>query len=260
MKDTPAERGPDKRHSRQDHPHHRSIWTAYGDVRMGDFSKEGTDYWAVGKDKGLEKVTKIVRVESGPVFGLIEANIDWVTAAGKKELAETRTYRFFKTPDGQRMIDVKVVFKFTEGDVMFADTKEGGIVALRVAISMDEQTAGKMYNSEGKVGEKECWGKHAAWCDYVGPVDGKTVGIAVFDAKTNYGHPQPWHIRAYGLYAANPFGLKSFGEKASGAHTFKKGAAAEFNYRILIHDGDTKQAKVAEQYRLYSEPAKVTAK
>jgi hypothetical protein len=260
MKDVPEERGPDKRHTRQDHPHHQSIWTAYGDVRLGDFSKEGTDYWTVGKGKGQQKVTKITRVQSGPVFGLIQADIDWVNAAGKKELSETRTYRFYKTGDDERIIDVRVVFKFTEGDVMFADTKEGGIVSLRLAVSMDEQTAGKMFNSNGKAGEKECWGKHAAWCDYVGPVDGQTVGIAVFDAKNNFGHPQPWHIRAYGLYAANPFGLRAFGEKKSGAHTFKKGETAEFNYRLLIHKGDTQQAKVAEQYRVYTEPAKVTVK
>ncbi len=96
MKDLPEERAQGKRKSRQDHPHHRSIWTAYGDVRLGDFDKVGTDYWAVGKGKGLQKVTKIAAVQSGPVFGLIEADIDWTNAAGKKELSETRTYRFFK--------------------------------------------------------------------------------------------------------------------------------------------------------------------
>jgi hypothetical protein len=257
MKDVPEERGHNRRTNRQDHPHHRSIWTAHGDVRLGDFDRPGTDYWTQGKGKGVEKVARIVRTVSGPVFGLIEADIDWINAAGKKELSETRTYRFYKDGQDQRTIDLKVVFKFTQGDVMFADTKESGIVSLRLAVSMDEQTAGKMCNSNGRVGERQCWGKHAAWCDYVGPIDGQTIGIAVFDAKTNFGHPTPWHIRAYGLYAANPFGLHAFGEQTDGSHIFKKGETTEFNYRILIHKGDTKQAHVADEYRIYTEPAKV---
>jgi hypothetical protein len=91
-------------------------------------------------------------------------------------------------------------------------------------------------------------------------VENRTVGIAVFDAPTNFGHPVSWHIRAYGLYAANPFGLKAFGQNQDGAHTWKKGETAEFNYRILIHAGDTKQAKIAEQYGLYVGAANVVTK
>lgn len=260
MEDVKEERGTSKKDTRQDHPHHRSIWTAHGDVRTGDYAKKGTDYWAVGKNCGLEKVTKIVSTTSGPVFGRIVADVDWVTAAGKKELSDTRTYTFYKTNENYRVIDYKIVFKFTEGDVMFADTKEGGIVSLRVATSMDEQTAGHMVNSAGGKGEKECWGKPADWCDYYGPVDGQTVGIMVMDAKTNWRHPQTWHIRAYGLYTANPFGLKAFGENKEGSKTWKKGETAEFNYRILIHKGDTAAVKAPEKYQVYSGEAKVTLK
>lgn len=257
---------------RHDHPHHRSIWTAHGDVRLGKFDEHGTDYWAQGSNKGLEKVTRIVRTASGPVFGLIEADIDWVTPAGKKELSETRTYRFYRTTEDERIIDVRVVFKFTEGDVMFADTKEGGILSLRVATSMDEESkkGGKMVNSRGQVGEEQCWGQPAEWCDYVGPVDGQTVGIAVFDAKANFRHPTRWHIRGYGLYTANPFMAGSVTSQQkkknpdvkvlNDSHTWKKGDTEEFNYRVLIHKGDTKAGRVAEHYRAYAEPPKLSLK
>lgn len=248
MKDTDAE----KSKKRQDHPHHRSIWTAHGDVRLGH-AKSGTDYWAQGSDKGLQKVRRIVRTVSGPVFGEIEADIDWVTAAGKKELSETRTYRFYRAPADHRVVDIRVAFRFTEGDVTFADTKEGGIVSLRTAITMDEISGGKMVNARGQTGMKACWGKPAEWCDYVGPVDGQTVGIAVMDAKTNFRHPTTWHIRDYGLYTANPFGLKAFDRKnEDGSKTWKQGEAVAFNYRILIHKGDTGAARVAEHYQAYT--------
>ena len=59
---------------------------------------------------------------------------------------------FYKTNDNYRVIDLKIVFKFTEGDVTFADTKEGGIVSLRIATSMDQIGGGHMVNSAGQKG------------------------------------------------------------------------------------------------------------
>jgi hypothetical protein len=277
MKDNPVE----KENKRQDHPHHRSLWCAHGDIRTGDMSKPGADYWSEHKDTPIDQVAhqvlKKVKLTSGPVFGQIDAEIDWINAAGKKDFTELRTYTFF-AGEGLRFIDVKNVFKFDDQDVMFGDTKEGGIVALRTAVTIDEvgiqkpeRLHGERFNSEGKTGQA-CWGEPANWCDYVGPLLGdKTVGIAIMDFPKNYGHPVHWHIRDYGLYTANPFGLAEFAEgiakeakKAppadvkSGAHTFKKGETAEFNYRILIHKDDLKSANVPEQWKLYSDPPKFT--
>jgi len=261
MKDNPVE----KDNKRQDHPHHRSIWCAHGDVRTKDLTKAGaTNYWDEGEPstKGRQVLKRIVRTVSGPVFGQIEAEIDWTTPAGERQISEVRTYTFFADA-ASRIIDARNVFRFSDSDVMFGDTKEGGIVALRVAVTMDEKGItkpealhGRMTNSSGGVGKDECWGKSAAWCDYVGPVNGKTVGIAVFDHPRNFRHPTHWHIRDYGLYTANPFGLSEFvGKDQNGSHTWKKGETAEFNYRIIIHEGDTKAARVADQWRLYAQAA-----
>ena len=121
---------------------------------------------------------------------------------------------------------------------------------------------GKMVNSNGGTGAKECWGKSAAWCDYVGPLQGETVGVAVLDHPKNPRHPTTWHIRDYGLYTANPFGLRDFtGDKSKdGSQTWKKGETAEFNYRIIIHKGDTQAAKIAEAWKLYESSPKLSTK
>ncbi|MHC4798530.1 MAG: DUF6807 domain-containing protein, partial [Planctomycetota bacterium] len=249
---------------RRDHPHHQSIWTAWGDVRTKDFAKAGTNYWHRPSKKkknhntGYQKLKQIVYVTGGPVFGQLQAEIEWYANDRRREFAEIRTYTFFRAHQTCRIIDQKNVFKFNDGEVMFADTKEGGIACLRIAVSMDEIGGGKMFNSRGGVGAKQCWGKAAEWCDYVGPVQDQTVGIAVMDAKSNYGHPTRWHIRDYGLYTANPFGLSYFvGKQQNGSKTWKKGESAEFNYRIFIHQGDTKTSRVADQYRNYTEPMKI---
>ncbi|MCL2330475.1 MAG: PmoA family protein [Phycisphaerae bacterium] len=286
MKDTEIERD----NIRQDHPHHRSMWTAFGDVRIKDFDKPGYNFWS---EPGAEKVagaaaasqtegerpkpqllpkhvvTKINRMVSGPVFGQIEAEIEWRTPEGVRVLTETRTYTFFAGDKDERIIDQANVLKFNDMDVKFGDTKEGGILSLRLAVTMDEtgvkkpkELHGQVVNSEGGVGSKECWGKRANWCDYVGPLDGQTVGVAVFDNPKNFRHPTRWHVRYYGLYTANPFGESDFTEDKSkdGSHMFKKGESVEFNYRVIIHKADTKAAQIDRQWDLYSSPPEVTAK
>ncbi len=255
-RDYPMTDNPDeKRLERQDHPHHRSIWTAHGDIRTRDFAKaEEANNWHESPTADVQKVRRVVRAESGPVFGRIEAEIDWMTAAGDpKQLTERRTYTFFRGNDDLRVIDARIALHFTERDVLFADTKEGGILSLRTAVTMDEVGGGRMCNARGQVGEQQCWGKPAEWCDYVGPVGGETVGIAIFDSPRNFRHPTRWHIRGYGLFTANPFGLSHFdGPGHDGSKRWEKGESVTFDYRIVIHRGDTDAARVADQYALYT--------
>ena len=276
MKDNPIEK--DQPKTRQDHHHHRSIWCAHGVVRTDNF--DGTaNYWHEPEPakQDRQKLKRIVRTASGMVFGQIEAEIEWVTRTGVRQFTELRTYTFFAGKN-ERIIDVRNVFKFTDSDATFGDTKEGGILSIRTAVMLDEQGIKKpkemhgqmtnIHGQKGEKGEKGCWGKPAAWCDYVGPVFSddadkvSTVGIAVFDHPKNFRHPARWHIRGYGLYTANPFGWSDFMRDKSkdGSHTWKKGKTAEFNYRILIHKGDTRAARVADHWTLYSDPPKVTCK
>ena len=67
-----------------------------------------------------------------------------------------------------------------------------------------------MVNSLGAEGEKAIWGKPADWVDYDGKVADEDVGIAVLDHPKSFRHPTTWHARGYGLFAANPFGLRDF--------------------------------------------------
>ena len=247
---------------RQDHHHHRSLWCAHGNVRLA--GKDRVDnFWHEGKGHDLQKLKRIIRMSTGPVFSQIETEIDWVDSeSGERDFVEYRTYTFFSANEDCRVIDIQNVFDFQDGDVTFGDDKEGGIIAIRVATSMDEKEPGKgmRHNSRGQSGDPT-WGARAEWCDYVGPVNGKTIGIAVFDHADNYGHPSHWHFRDYGLYTANPFGLSHFDKKAGdGTKTWKKGEKAEFNYRVYIHKGDMEAGNVAGQYGLYANPPKIEIK
>ncbi len=261
---------------RKDHPHHRSIWCAWGEIYT-DRIEGLTNYWHESRDPANQDrqiVRRIVRTAHGPVFGLIEAHIDWVARNGQREFSERRTYKFFRGDDDRRIIDVTNAFSFEDADVTFGDTKEAGLLSVRVATSMDavglnrrEPGDGQIANSRGGRGEAECWGVPAEWCDYVGPVDGHTVGIAVFDNPENYNHPPRWHVRGYGLFSVNNIGHRTFVEPPrnatpeqralyeqtpDGSKTYRKGESTEFKFRILIHAGDTKEARVADAYTLYT--------
>src|SRR5213075_3511630 len=115
----------------------------------------------------------------------------------------------------------------------------------RIVLSTGVQSSGD--------GDDKAWGKRADWCDYYGPVDGRTVGIAIFDHPSNPRYPTWWHVRDYGLFAANPFGLHDFEKKEKGAGdmTVKAGDSVTFKYRFYIHPGDEKDANVAERFAEY---------
>lgn len=232
-----------------DHIHQKSFWTAYGDVN-------GTDCWAEGEGSGFQQ-SGDVTFESGDEQGFIRAKNTWLDKDRKPVLTEQREYRFLATPASARIFDVKVTFTADYGDVLFKDTKEGGIVALRMRDDLTEKTNGKMTLDGGRSGMDSCWGKPSPWCDYSGPIEGAGVrGITVFDHPGNLRHPTRWHVRDYGLLGANCFGLSYFtekeAEKLNGDYTLKQGETLTFNYRIYVHSGDVNEAKVAERYAEYA--------
>jgi hypothetical protein len=232
-----------------DHPHHRSLWFAHGAVN-------GIDFWSEQKDFGKIVHDGFTEIKSGRESGQIKSRDQWIAPDGKQVCSDERTLRIY-TPGsaGERVFDFEITLSAANGDVTFGDTKEG-TMAFRLAETMrlkGKVGHGHIINSAG-VKDEATWGKRAEWCDYSGPVDGKTVGIAIFDNPNNPRHPTWWHVRDYGLFAANPFGQHDFEklkDKAAGDFVIPAGKSATFRYRFYIHEGDEQQAKVAEKFKEY---------
>ncbi len=234
-----------------DHVHHRSVWTAYGNVN-------GHDYWGEGKNHGLQVAKSVEVVEKGPVCGTILSRISWETAEGDADLTETRRISLYGGFADMRIIDFNILLTAENKPVKFGDTKEGGILALRVATTMDVPQGGKIQNAVGGVQEEETWGKQAAWCDYSGKVQGQQVGVAIFDHPDNPTFPMYWHVRNYGLMAANPWGLSEFrGKKFDGSYTLDKGKTLDYKFRLLVHKGDAVSGDIATHYLNYAIPPKL---
>jgi hypothetical protein len=236
----------------KDHVHHRSLWVAHGDVN-------GADNWSEGEGHGFQLHREIMVAESGLVCGQLAASTDWTDREQRKILEERRALTAWAIGADARLFGFDVCFTATECDVRFGDTKEGGILAMRVAPAMDGDHGGRIENSYGAIGEAECWGKRAEWCDYSGEIAGERLGIAIFDHPRSFRHPTFWHARDYGMYTANPFGWHDFygDPSVDGSHLLPQGASLQFHYRVYLHRGDAAEAAVGEHYHDYANPPRV---
>lgn len=242
----PMKNTPDEEH---DHPHHRSLWFAHGAVN-------GQDFWSEEKNYGRTVHERFTKIKSGKYEGIIRSKNRWVSAEGKTVCTDERMLRIYN-PKGvsERVFDYEVTLHASQGPITLGDTKEG-TMAMRLAETMrlkGKVGHGHIALSTG-VRDAETWGKRADWCDYYGPIEGKTVGVAIFDHPANPRHPTWWHVRDYGLFAANPFGEHDFEnlkDKSAGDLTIPAGQSLTFRYRFYLHEGDDQQARVAERYKEY---------
>jgi hypothetical protein len=236
-------------YEKRDHVHHRSLWFTHGEVN-------GVDFWSEGGKSGSMVHTGFDRVEGGSVATIV-ARTDWVSREGKRICQDERTLRF-GAGEQTRWIDFDVVVRATDGPLTFGDTKEGSF-GVRVAETMkvEAKLGGKIITSEGKT-DGDAWGKPAAWVDYHGPVEGEHLGIAILNHPSSFRHPTTWHVRTYGLFAANPFGLRDFsgGKTASGEHTVESGKTLTMRHRVILHKGDEKEGRIAEAYTEYAKAKK----
>lgn len=232
-----------------DHPHHRSWWTAYGEVNQ-------VDDWSEERGHGFIRHRRFLSQTSGPVFGGFVAESLWTAPDGAPLLRETRSVRVYNAGEERRLVDYDLALNAAEGDVTFGDTKEGGLISFRVASSMDGKKGGRIENASGGVGEQECWGKPSNWCDYSGRSEGVVLGIAVMDHPSNFRHPAHWHVRDYGLMGSNVFGDSSFAgdHGRRGQFTLPNGESLTFRYRVLFHRGNALQGKVDDAYHGYVQP------
>ena len=240
MQNTPGES--------HDHPHHRSFWSAYGDVN-------GDDVWSEEPKHGWVTIKSIEKIVQGSMFGGFTANGVWTGPDRDKPLLDSRyTLRVYNAGADRRLLDYDVDLIANYGDVSYGDTKEGGLLSFRVAETMTGQKGGQMQNDRGDVGEKLCWGHPAQWLDYYGQVEGEVLGIAMMDHPSNPNHPCRWHARNYGLVGTNPFARGAFegnGKTKTPPYVQAKGSTLHFRYRVLMHKGDTKQAQISEAYHAW---------
>ena len=224
----------------REHVHQCSLIIAIGDVN-------GVDCWNEPADCGMIRNESVTDVVSAAAYGSFTANNRWTDHDGKSLMKESTRYTVYNQSDECRALDVEITFTADSGDVVFGPTKEAGPLGIRLVDALREDIGtGTLSNSWGGIGEKECWSRSAAWCDYAGSPEGVGVmGVTVFDNEKNERFPTAWHIRSYGLFAANNLYFK-------GGYTLKAGESITYRYRILFRRREMNRDELADRFVLYT--------
>ncbi len=243
---------------RHDHRHQVGNWFNYGNVNGNDFWGNGS----TGKrspNGGEIKHLTIGELTEGNGEGSMLTTASWVDSTGKELLSESTTFHFI-AKDSIRIIDRIATLTATGGDVLFKDTKEGSF-GIRVARQLElpskedvtltdaqghpttvksmsnEGVTGNYRSSEGLTGEA-VWGTRAKWMDLYGSIGSEHISLVIVDHPKNLSYPTYWHARGYGLFAANPFGVKDFTKGAEELdYTIPAGQSFTQRYRIIVSDG-----------------------
>ena len=178
---------------------------------------------------------------------MLTAELDLMTPE-KKSLGTIVESITFSRRGANHIVDLHVTLRADQGvPLKMGDTEEGSL-GLRFADEFRQDRGATLLNSDGLVTTEKIWGKRAKWVDYSTMLKGQKVGVAIFDHAKNPKHPTYWHARGYGVCAANAFGEHDFYNDKSrdGSMTIPQGGKLEFRYRVVIHPGDAKDAKVEE--------------
>jgi len=232
----------------QDHIHHRSMWSAHGDLN-------GTDNWTEMEGHGSSRHYAFEEQTSGPVFGRFSAKHEWLTAEGQAYMRAYIDVTLYAIDGDARMLDYTICFRPLSGPVRFGDTKEGGIIAVRVASSMCGQNGGLIENAYGGLTERECWGRPAPWVDYSGTAGSDLYGITLMEHPENPQYPTRWHVRDYGLFAANPFALHDYlgSDQVDGSAVLEPGQVWKYAYRVVLHRGRAADAAIRDRFLAFAE-------
>ncbi|MGI6457498.1 MAG: PmoA family protein [bacterium] len=237
----------------QDHPFHRGLWYAHGDINGVDFWREATEERGnYPLPLGTIEVQTKPQTSTRQGRGTLSAAGHLITHEGQDIGTFLEQFTFSQEEENQ-IIDIQISILANQGKSLNMGDTEEGCLGFRFREEFRQDRGAVLSNAKGQRGTEKIWGKRANWVDYSTTVDGNKTGVAFFDHPDNPNHPTYWHARGYGLCAANPFGIRHFlnDPNRDGSLTIPPYEQLIFRYRVLIHPGDSEEAGIEELYQKY---------
>ncbi|MFA6128658.1 MAG: PmoA family protein [Bacteroidales bacterium] len=224
------------------YPHHSSLF--FGCDRVN-----GGNYWQEGLDRGQIMTLRAEILKNGKDSVVIANECIWSRPGAESPVRDVRKITITAPSKDLFQIDFEIRLDMLM-DVKIEKTNHS-FFSGRMAPDLSVAQGGTMVNAEGNLGEageKGTFGKKSPWMDCYGTRNGKTEGMAILQHPSNPWYPSPWFTRDYGFFSPTPMYWPA--DEKTGT-VLKKGDSINLRYRVLVHNGDTKSAGIAEAFKRY---------
>jgi hypothetical protein len=221
-----------------EYPHHSSLFFGCDQVNGGNF-------WQEGLERGRIVSLNAKIVKQGGDTAIISDECIWSRHEAVSPVRDIRKFIITAPDAGTRQIDVEISMEMLT-DVTILKTNHS-LFSVRMAADLSVLNGGTMINAEGLEKEEKTFGKASPWMDYYGNRGSGTEGLAILQHPSNPWYPSQWFTRDYGFMSPTPMFWPE-----NGTSTFlKKGTVLKLRYRVIVHSGDYKEAKIAEEFTKY---------
>ena len=220
------------------YPHHSSLF-------FGCDMVNGGNYWQEGLERGriISENTEILKEGSDMV--VISNECIWSRPGAPSPIKDTRRIVITSPTEKLIQLDITITMKMLM-DVHIPRTSHS-LFSARMAADLSVAYGGTMINAQGDMGEKETFGEKSPWIDYYGSRGDVTEGLAIMQHPSNPWYPSTWFTRDYGFMSPTPMNWPADGKETF----FAKGQEITLRYRVLVHDGDHEEVKIAELFDQY---------
>ncbi|MCE5345358.1 MAG: PmoA family protein [Bacteroidales bacterium] len=222
-----------------EYPHHSSLF-------FGCDMVNGGNYWQEGLERGrIISVNAEVNKQGGDT-AIITNECIWSRPGAESPVKDSRTIIITSPSATVRQIDFNISLEMLN-DVTIRKTNHS-LFSARIAADISVKNGGIMINAEGMKSEKDTFGKRSAWMDYYGKRGDYVEGLAIMQHPSNPLYPSPWFTRDYGFISPTPMNWPENGSEIF----IEKGTVINLRYRVIVHSGDERQAKIAESFEKYT--------
>lgn len=219
------------------YPHHHSLF--FGCDRVN-----GGNYWQDLNTRGqIVSEGPKVTVAEGQSVTFVDTCL-WRQPGQEPIIRDQRTISISAPHPNLRLIDFDIVLNPLV-DIRIEKTNHS-LFAGRMVPELSVEEGGVLINAEGNLSEKGTFGAASPWCDYSGTREGITEGMAIFQHPKNRWYPSKWFTRDYGFFSPTPMYWPQ--EQYT---TIAKGQPLTLCYRVVVHDGDVKEAQIAQLFQEY---------